>query len=939
MNKKLISMLLVGAAFTACTDDEFVDGYSNNQQISGDLTQDLILSVSMDADAESRAAYAGSSSSVFSNFYLEPEFNGTDLALSNQTELKGDMLGFCLTNGANAITNLPFYIAGYGSAKDSVMYVFDDQATGSTLYDLGLDLEDNNQVAVQVTKDLIEESVDSIKLYQNFTDVDLIDVRKGVVRSNAGVMTGKYVAYFPYNSKFTEPAGVPIVALTKAIEDRTQGSGESHFASTEAAAVDSAKFYSKLFAVSKTALDVNGGTKAGKVSLSPRTGAIMFKLYNTAEENEKPAREIKRITVETVTPEATDFILEGTVPMNDLTKVVATKTTDLIGVAFNPDSVKWGTDYAHAKYVMMPVYPNNTKKVKITIYTTDGKAAESIKSTYPRLGAVAPYKLNIDSLDFKPVTRKIFTEQDFLDEMGTDGELELMDDINVTLTENLEGKLNIKGAKTLTINADGNKITATSLTLKDAAGSKLVLNGFDAANVADSIIADTLILASDVANNFINATKVEVNATKSLTLAEANITSLINNGTVTVTNADKKNIVVGTFDNKKTATISATGTLTATTFNNNAGATLTTEMTGSGDAAKYGKLAATTINNAAGTTTPVVLAAVITNNGILVGTINNAGTITWGTQAVDVTISNTGSLELGSACKFTGSLTNTGTVRIDNTVNGDGGSIVNNTNGQINVTNNGELLLNTTTLAINAGTVKVAAEGLINGSSRITVAQGADYIKSVEDEHNFTAVLGTEGVWAKFTGVELAPTSSLTIQSAVSTAKKLFISNADVTFAKEVTLTSGLESTQAVTFTLEADITGDILAEGALTFNDTTSVTGNIDAKEAIVFDKLTTVVGDVIVQKDATFNGTSTLTGNMKIDGTVELTASNLKITKDLTIAESKSLTLAANSKIAVSGKVIGEKNASFTKNNAVITCSDLVKGVGSTWNGEPLN
>lgn len=586
----------------------------------------------------------------------------------------------------------------------------------------------------------------------------------------------------------------------------------------------------------------------------------------------------------------------------------------------------------------MPVYPNNTKKVKITIYTTDGKAAESIKSTYPRLGAVAPYKLNIDSLDFKPVTRKIFTEQDFLDEMGTDGELELMDDINVTLTGDLAGKLNIKGAKTLTINANGYEIAASSLTLKDAAGSKLVLNDFDA-NVADSIIADTLILASNVANNFINATKVEVNASKSLTLKEANITSLINNGTVTVTNAENKNVVVGTFDNKKTATISSTGTLTATTFNNNAGATLNTETTGSGDTAKYGKLAATTINNAAGTTTPAVLAADITNDGILAGTINNAGEITWGTQAVDVTISNTGHLELGSACKFTGSLTNTGTVRINATVNGDGGSIVNNTNGQINVTDAGELLLNTTTLAINAGTVKVAAEGLINGSSRITVAQGADYIKSVEDEHNFTAVLGTEGVWAKFTGVELAPTSDLTIESAVSTAKKLFISNAAVTFNKEVTLTSGLESTQAVTFTLEADITGDILAEGALTFNDTTSVTGNIDAKEAIVFDKLTTVVGDVIVQNNATFNGTSTLTGNMKIDGAVTLTATNLKITKDLTIAESKSLTLANNSKIAVSGKVIGEKNASFTKNNAVITCSDLVKGVGSTWNGEPLN
>lgn len=924
MNKKLISMLLVGAAFTACTDDEFVDGYSNNQQISGDLTQDLILSVSMDADAESRAAYAGSSSSVFSNFYLEPEFNGTDLALSNQTELKGDMLGFCLTNGANAITNLPFYIAGYGSAKDSVMYVFDDQATGSTLYDLGLDLEDNNQVAVQVTKDLIEESVDSIKLYQNFTDVDLIDVRKGVVRSNAGVMTGKYVAYFPYNSKFTEPAGVPIVALTKAIEDRTQGSGESHFASTEAAAVDSAKFYSKLFAVSKTALDVNGGTKAGKVSLSPRTGAIMFKLYNTAEENEKPAREIKRITVETVTPEATDFILEGTVPMNDLTKVVATKTTDLIGVAFNPDSVKWGTDYAHAKYVMMPVYPNNTKKVKITIYTTDGKAAESIKSTYPRLGAVAPYKLNIDSLDFKPVTRKIFTEQDFLDEMGTDGELELMDDINVTLTENLEGKLNIKGAKTLTINANSNEITATSLTLKDAAGSKLVLNGFDAANVADSIIADTLILASDVANNFINATKVEVNATKSLTLAEANITSLINNGTVTVTNADKKNIVVGTFDNNKAAstTISATGTLTATTFNNNAGATLLTKTTGSGDAAKYGKLAATTINNAAkipaGTNpvTPEVAAAVITNNGILAGTISNAGSITWGTQAIDVTINNTGALTIGNACKFTGSLTNAGEVTISAEVSGDGGSITNNTNGKINVT--GKLYLNTTTLAINAGTVKVSADGLINGSTNITVAEGADYVKAVVDELNLTSALETEGVYAKFTGVELAPTSALNIQDSISTAKKIFITRNDVTFAKGITLTGGLESTVALTFNKTADITGDIASEGALTFTGAAAL------------------VGDMTLKANATFNETSTLTGNLKVDGAVILIAKNLKITKDVTIAKSKSLKMGSNTKVSINGTVIN--NGTFTLNGAAVTCTGIETGKDARWDGQPL-
>ena len=131
-------------------------------------------------------------------------------------------------------------------------------------------------------------------------------------------------------------------------------------------------------------------------------------------------------------------------------------------------------------------------------------------------------------------------------------------------------------------------------------------------------------------------------------------------------------------------------------------------------------------------------------------------------------------------------------------------------------------------------------------------------------------------------------------------------------------MTGGLESTVALTFEKTADITGDILAEGALTFTGAAAL------------------VGDMTLKANAKFSEASTLTGNLKVDGDVELTAKNLKITKDVTIAKDKSLAMGSNTKVSIKGKVIN--NGTFTLAGAAVTCTGIETGKDAEWDGQPL-
>lgn len=286
-NRKLISMFLLPAALVACNNDEFISDFNNND--AKEVVEGLTLNVSLDAGTSTRGAYAGASNGVFQNFYLEPEYDESKLLLSDNTALHGDMLGLCLTNGGTAITNLPFYIAGYGSTKgdgdEAKTKIFTFAESSNTLYDLRLDAtqEEDDALHGEVNaKSAIATSVTAIAALKANEPLvaDAMDVRKGILRTNAGVMTGKYVAYYPYDATFVEPAGIPVKELGAISE-------VDGLSANVADAIAEAKFYNNLFACSSSTVDVAGGTKSGDVSLTPVTGAIVFKICNTASAESK----------------------------------------------------------------------------------------------------------------------------------------------------------------------------------------------------------------------------------------------------------------------------------------------------------------------------------------------------------------------------------------------------------------------------------------------------------------------------------------------------------------------------------------------------------------------------------------------------------------------------------------------------------------------------
>lgn len=797
-NKKLISMLLLPAAFVACTDD-FNEGNSfpgNNSE--KEVVEDLVLGVSFDTDNLSRAAYAGDSlGNPYQNFYLEPEFDGNNIALSDNFELKGDMLGYCLSNGANAITNLPFYIAGYGTAKDSVIYTFADQATGNALYYLGLD---KKQTAATFTKDLFDASVDSIakKPANKALGIDELDVRKGIVRTNAGIMTGNYVAYFPYNKAWTEPSGIPAVAMD-ALYD------VDALSATRAEALAAVDFYDYLFAVSQQANEVKGGVKAGNVSLKPLTSALTFKLTNTYKPNKAGDKlkldTIKRITIRTI-EETAGFTLEGKVALNNLGAITASKATDLIGVSFPEVDV----DTATVKFVTIPFYPNPTVTgYVIEVYNTKGQVATIEKATAKfELGTGYLTTIDTKDLTFANTTRKIFSEKDFIEEAVAGGDLMLMTDITIDdpISNPFAKDLNIKGAKKLTL-------TTGSYTgkLTMAEGSHLVLNGAS----VKAIAADTM---SINANTVFDSTKniaantLNINATGYNKLFNATINVLNNNNGNLWTKPNKAEgsvaataVTISTLNNKANVEFDGTGVNTVGTLNN-LGRAAADGYT-SGSLVKISTSAViTTINNAAAvednTTTKdkdeTVYAGIIymwyDDAVINAATVNNAGEFYWqSNKPMNLVVENTGSFMFGvnTTCDFTGTLNNSGKVLIAGSVEGKAGSINNSTNGVIDILADAYIGFTTTKLNINAG--KVIVNGSVNGNSNITVAEGAEFIATAANENVLLSTLGTSFINAKYTGIKVtSPTWPATV---LSTSKKIYL-NGNISFTKATALNGGL---------------------------------------------------------------------------------------------------------------------------------------------------
>lgn len=826
--RKFISMLMLPAAFVACTNEDiYNDDFAAN--VEDQLVKDLMFNVSLDESVASRGVYAGDKDgNIFQNFYLEPEFytavEGShqigDLKLTSIEGFAGDMLGFSLVNGANAITNMPFYIAGYGSTKGTdedaknVIYAFD---TDNDLYKL-VDSNDENYVVEDFSKDLYEASIAEIKKLEANKPLtaEALDVRKGIVRNNAGVMSGNYIAYYPYNGDFTEPGGVPVVKLDYLPVYETS------LATTQADAIKAANFYDKLFAISQTTNTVDGKTKSGNVSLLPRTGAVFFKIYNSGDaDNKNKDVKIKRITVTAQEDAADDdFVLEGYVPMNDLSSIVATESSALIGAQFPATKVATGwekeADDNQEQWVMVPCYPVSGKSVKLEVYDNAGRVAVINKTSVPGLGKSVTYTVDMKDLTFVETVRKVFTDTDFEDEIKTDGTLLLMGDITVKNTVTISTDLIINGAH--------------KLTLKDAtiSGELTTGTGVD------------LVLEKGSSTNKLTLDKLTIPTGSEITLggtAEKNISiaTVENKGKLTIATASKavngvttytQSISFTTLNNAKEAVLSIEGALTATTINNDAQATISVKA----------PLTATTINNAAAvTTTPKYKAGVIeVTASTSAANVVNKGELTWNsTEDMNLVLTNEGTFKISSACAVVGAIVNEGEISVGNNVKFSDTTVTN--NGTVNTEDKAIVTLIGTTSFVNNGTVK--DNGTFSGLSRLTNAEGAKVIRKVTALTNLNAALAED----KLTAINIADDIVGEEGYEIETTKTIIL-NANLTLPVD----NGEKSTISnIEFASDATLVGNVTADAiAVNANGTIGATSNV------------------------TVNGTITIAEDMKLTG-----------------------------------------------------------------------
>lgn len=841
---KFIPMLLIPAAFAACTNEDVLDSYAGNE-IAKDVVEDVVFKVSFDGQADSRGAYAGETDEngkvdLFANFYLEAEFadnnDATTPLLTDNDSFAGDMMGFCLTNGGNAITNMPFYVAGYGSTKATtpadakttifpfVTHAEDGKilASANSLYTLNLDKTLYTAADVFTQADY-KASVTAVAAKEDLA-ADELDVTKAIVRNNAGVMTGDYIAYYPYNPNFTEPGGVPVKELkdlyvhTVAVSADTKAEALEEYTATS--------FKKNLFAISQTTNHVNGATKSGDVSLKPLTSVALFKIINTDEgvgaNYKNKGVQIKRITVSAAeNSEKTDFALDGTVALNDLNKIVATESSAIVGVQFLSFTVdntyKENADFTEVgdrKYIAMPFYPVSGKKIQIDVYTTDGRVASTVKQTAPELGKAYIWTLDLGKLDFVATTRKIFTADDYIAEKATAGNLMLMRDIEVEADASSSVALNIEGDYKLTLKQGtiSKNITFAEGTTVELQGAVL---GSDAVLKAEKAIFNYT--SETTIANHIEVEELTIPANSSVVLNDAEVTTVINNGTLRVRDAAEKTVEFTTLNNNKIFAVGTGYAATIGTLNNNAGATF----------AMSGEITATVINNAAGIpatlSTPAVPAAIINVYGgyadtDILGetTVNNAGTINWAAAAeLDMTVNNSGSFTISGVCDFSGAFTNTGDLNVTGKVEGISGSVTNSTDGYMNVT--GYFGFTTTKLNINAGIVE--DNGTINGNTNVTVAEGAEFIGNAVDNNTLVSALSSFNINGKYTGINVTGNVEWP-QTVASTDKKIY-QKADITFAKATALNGGLIVAQSAQVTAQAGLT---ISEVAINSGETWTI-------------------------------------------------------------------------------------------------------------------
>lgn len=827
---KIISALLLPALFAACSDDTFEGNSIQNNE--GQLVKDLsiITGINSGADASTRSGFAGGEKGFFDNFYFEPAFDSNNLDLTNNSEIKGDQVGLCLPNptgNGNVLTNVPFYIAGYQATPEESkaakifslkrtndFYNITGQETDADAFDEAEGADDQTKFKAMVTarKDAVPAAGE-------------VDITKSVFKTVAGVMTGNYILYSPFNKAFVDPTKpLPAVEL-KTIQTQTEA------ATAGAAKIADHVLSSNLFAYSKAPFKVDGTNNAAKeMSMTPAAYFFQFKIYTSGTQIDKSSDKIKLITVATA-DDAKAFAKTGHVQAGATNSFIADATTaaDMIGVDFGTNistipSATAETKNADALSVYLSTYPVKTalagKDIVVKLYTEKGKVATITKAAAGSAiveGGTDYWNIDLNGVKFEEADRLVYNTATLEAELGgAAGTLIMKNDITTTVTA-IDHAFTIKGENyTLTLNND--------ITLNDKCNFE----------------CKTLIPAS-----------------KTLTVKkDATFATLDNKGTIAF-GTDATTLTATTINNEGTITVSGKATLKATTINNKAVKTPAAKLTVAYTTAdNQGTLMATTINNAAGVVnknddSQTTLDGEIEINGAVANTkIVNAGTLKLEglSLASTVTVENAGEFNIGKDGRTTrldATIVNDGSVNIiSNSVADNYGKITN--NGEI--TNNGVFTLLGSGQLINNGLISDL--GTFSGLSRLTNSADAQVIRAVDGLTNLTPALAE----AKITAVRINGDVN-TGKSAITTDKTLYL-NANLILPVDKVSTIG----KIVFEANDTELTGNVKTNSIDVNDDAT-----IKATSNVVVD------GDITIAKGKTLTGAAdsyTICNDIKGEG-----------------------------------------------------------------------
>lgn len=827
---KIISALLLPALFAACSDDTFEGNSIQNNE--GQLVKDLsiITGINSGTDASTRSGFAGGEKGFFDNFYFEPAFDSNNLDLTNNSEIKGDQVGLCLPNptgNGNVLTNVPFYIAGYQATPEESkaakifslkrtndFYNITGQETDADAFDEAEGADDQTKFKAMVTarKDAVPAAGE-------------VDITKSVFKTVAGVMTGNYILYSPFNKAFVDPTKpLPAVEL-KTIQTQTEA------ATAGAAKIADHVLSSNLFAYSKAPFKVDGTNNAAKeMSMTPAAYFFQFKIYTSGTQIDKSSDKIKLITVATA-DDAKAFAKTGHVQAGATNSFIADATTaaDMIGVDFGTNistipSATAETKNADALSVYLSTYPVKTalagKDIVVKLYTEKGKVATITKAAAGSAiveGGTDYWNIDLNGVKFEEADRLVYNTATLEAELGgAAGTLIMKNDITTTVTA-IDHAFTIKGENyTLTLNND--------ITLNDKCNFE----------------CKTLIPAS-----------------KTLTVKkDATFATLDNKGTIAF-GTDATTLTATTINNEGTITVSGKATLKATTINNKAVKTPAAKLTVAYTTAdNQGTLMATTINNAAGVVnknddSQTTLDGEIEINGAVANTkIVNAGTLKLEglSLASTVTVENAGEFNIGKDGRTTrldATIVNDGSVNIiSNSVADNYGKITN--NGEI--TNNGVFTLLGSGQLINNGLISDL--GTFSGLSRLTNSADAQVIRAVDGLTNLTPALAE----AKITAVRINGDVN-TGKSAITTDKTLYL-NANLILPVDKVSTIG----KIVFEANDTELTGNVKTNSIDVNDDAT-----IKATSNVVVD------GDITIAKGKTLTGAAdsyTICNDIKGEG-----------------------------------------------------------------------